>query len=289
MTNIKYKLFLKVLLAFNILTLALLLIILIRENYPNRIANKLNLTSEKKQNENNAETLKKMNPTFNVKFTDTTSQKLGQEFKVLVLGNSIARHEILKEIGWTHISGMAATNIENDYAHLLFKQLQNELPDKKVSLRIINFAFFERMPSILNLHLIDTITSYNPNLVIFQLGENVSPSDSTIFKEKYIELIKSFQKKGNPIVICTTPFFPSLENNKMIAKVAIATKSFLVDLSNLPLLDEENYAKNEKQYKGNKREWKVNGIGIHPGDKGMKNIEEQLYLTIVAALANRQN
>jgi len=67
-----------------------------------------------------------------------------------------------------------------------------------------------------------------------------------LFEDKYIDLINCFKNTNNPLIICTTPFFPSLQKNKVIEKVALLTNSYLVDLSHLPLLESENYAKNEK-------------------------------------------
>ena len=105
-----------------------------------------------------------------------------------------------------------------------------------------------------------------------------------LFEQKYIELINCFKKKGNPLMICTTPFFPSLQKNKIIEKVALSTNINMVDLSHLPLLESENYAKDEKKYLGDKSVWKVDGIGIHPGDIGMENIANQLFITINASI-----
>ena len=68
----------------------------------------------------------------------------------------------------------------------------------------------------------------------------------------------------------------------MIEQVALETKSYVADLSHLPLLESQNYAKDEANYAGDKSVWKVSGIGIHPGDYGMKNIAQQLFIIINA-------
>ena len=69
--------------------------------------------------------------------------------------------------------------------------------------------------------------------------------------------------------------------NEIIKKVALSTNSHIVDFSHLTLLDSENYARDEREYPGNKAVWKASGIGMHPGDKGMKNIAQELFLTIM--------
>jgi hypothetical protein len=228
-----------------------------------------------------------MNTVFIPQFSDTCNNKNGKQLKVLIIGNSLTIHGIAKDIGWNHISGMAATAKEKDFAHLLFKRIENKLPQRNIYLRLSNFAEFERNLSSFNYNTLDSLVNYKPDILIFQLGENVNIDELNapqLFEGKYIELINSFKKNGNPMTICTTPFFPSLIKNDIIKNVALATSSYIVDLSSLPLTNAENYAKDEKEYLGDKSVWKVDGIGLHPGDIGMKNIANQLFITINAFL-----
>ena len=73
----------------------------------------------------------------------------------------------------------------------------------------------------------------------------------------------------------------------MVRSVTSSTGSFLVDLSHLTLLDKNNLAINEMGYQGDKTQWKVSGIGKHPGDAGMQNIADQFFITINAFLSER--
>jgi hypothetical protein len=119
------------------------------------------------------------------------------------------------------------------------------------------------------------------------LGENVSFNEvntPSLFETKYIELINCFKSDTHHLVICTTPFFPSQEKNEIIGRVALATHSYLADLSHLPLIDKQNCAKDEMNYTGDKTLWKVTGIGIHPGDYGMRNIAMEIFIIINAYL-----
>lgn len=274
-----------------ILTLVFNLIILGLLGYSKRnaIINRItNFTQKKTIITDNQ--LKSMNNAFIPIFTDTCNNKNGSLFKILIIGNSLSYHSIVKNIGWNYISGMAASSIEKDYVHLLFSNIEDLLQDSKICLRISNLANFERNPSSYEQINIDSLVNFQPDIVIFQLGENVNinvQNMASIFEEKYIELVNCFKKKGNSLIICTTPFFPSLAKNKIIEKVALRTNSYMVDLSHLSLLEEENYAKNEKGYLGDKTAWKASGIGIHPGDLGMLNISKQLFITINAAMSRR--
>lgn len=238
------------------------------------------------------EQLKSMNNVFVPEFTDTCDNKNGKAFKILIIGNSLSYHGMAKEIGWNYISGMAATSKEKDYAHLLFNQIEKKLPTRNICLRISQFAAFERNLASFKYNSINDLVSFQPDIVIFQLGENVNIYEQNaplLFQEKYIELINHFKKNRNTLTICTTPFFPSLIKNEIIEKVALETNSYLVDLSHLPLLNSENYAKDEKNYSGDKSIWKVSGIGIHPGDIGMQKIFEQLLITLNASISREEN
>jgi hypothetical protein len=122
-------------------------------------------------------------------------------------------------------------------------------------------------------------------VIVFQLSENVpSNIDMKFFEEKYTELINRFKQDSKASSLCTTPFFPSAERSAVIRKVAQHTNSFLVDLSSVVLQDEQNYAKNEINYPLDRSKWKIEGIGNHPGDLGMENIAQLIFIEINAAM-----
>jgi len=242
------------------------------------------------------EQLKAFNNEFMPEFTDSCTNKVGKPLRILVIGNSLTTTGVDVKIGKNHNGGLVATSKGKDFVHSLLRKIENKLPKRNICLRITNFAHFERNLALFNFNSCDSLINYNPDIIIFQLGENVSDEemrDTLLFKEKYIALINCFRKNASPLIICTNTFFPSLAKNKIIEKVAIATNIYMVDLSHLSLLDNENFAKDEKNYQGDKSLWYVDGIGIHPGDKGMENISNQLFITINASIlrdemANKQ-
>lgn len=222
-------------------------------------------------------------------FIDTCNNKNGKPFKIIVIGNSIAYHGRMDKIGWYYNRGMAASKTQNDYAHLLFSKTEAILPDQKVCLRIKNLAKFERNYPTYDFAELDSLASYHADVIVFQLGENVRFTETCtteLLKEKYTELISYIKNGSHPIVICTLPFFPSVEKNKIIEQVALNTGSYLVDLSHLSL-DKQNYASDEENYPGDKTVWKVKGIGGHPGDYGMQSIASQIFYTINAVLREK--
>ncbi len=73
-----------------------------------------------------------------------------------------------------------------------------------------------------------------------------------------------------------------------IEAVALETGSYLVDLSHLTLLDAQNRAKDEINYKGDKLVWKADGKGAHSGDIGMENIAQQSFVMLNVLLASQK-
>lgn len=217
-------------------------------------------------------------------YVDLTNNVDREEFKILIIGNSLTRHGVLEEIGWFHEHGMAASSKEKDYVHILFRKLEKLFPNKKIHLRMATGVGFERNVIAYNFDDIDKIKKdFNPNFIIFQLSENIpSNINLEVFKAKYIEYINRFKKQTDAITLCTTPFFLNTEKSTIIKKVCVETNSFLIDLSSLVLSDKQNYAKDDENYPGVKTTWKVAGIGMHPGDYGMKNIAELMFITINA-------
>ncbi len=221
---------------------------------------------------------------------DTVNNRKGEAFKILIIGNSITYHYASDSSGWNHNSGMAASNIKNDFAHLLFEKTEKLLPKRKIAMRVINLTVFERNFSTYNFKSLDKFVN-RPDLIIFQLGENVvfnKINTQQKFEDKYVDLIKYIKKGKHPIVICTTPFFPSLEKNNSINRVALRSNSYVADLSQLTLLNRQNYAINEVGYPKVRDKWRVSGIGLHPGNLGMANIAQQIFVIINAAIAAKE-
>lgn len=243
------------------------------------------------QNENGNVTnkqLKAMNNASSPPYVEISNNRQGHAYNILIVGNSLSYHSEAKNIGWNLANGMAASGPDKDYAHLLLRMTDSIMPDKRINLKITPFAKFERNFATYDLGDLDSLLTYRPDLIIIQIGENVLFTETNtpdLFKEKYMSLINYLRGDDHPLVICTTPFFPSVQKNIIIQQVALATNSFLIDLSHLVLLDEKNYAKNEDDYPGDKSVWKNDGIGVHPGDFGMKNIAQQIFLVINALYA----
>jgi len=195
-----------------------------------------------------------------------------RKIKIAFIGNSLTLHSTSESIGWNHTSGMAASSLEKDYVHKTVKKLA-ESKNVNIEYALINLADWEREFESFDINRLQKIWNFKPEYIIFQLGENVLQEDVIGNKEKfyneYIKLIESFGK-NNTRIVCL-PFWHSSEKNQLFTKVAIETKSYIIDLSHLGNgLDKNNYAISEIKYEHQ-------GVGMHPGDYGMENISDNIF------------
>jgi hypothetical protein len=193
--------------------------------------------------------------------------------KIVILGNSISLHGVVPD-SWDHESGMAASDIEHDYVHILLNKISEE-KQYGIEYIVINIAEFERGFNGFNYTRLTGIKEFNPDVIIFQIGENVTTKDITEngnqFRQKYIELINYCNVKNT--IVCL-PFWPQRDKINIITEVAIKTESYLVDLSHLGSgVEPLNLAKSENKYKHA-------GVAAHPGDFGMNSIANILYIML---------
>lgn len=202
--------------------------------------------------------------------------------KIAFIGNSLTLHAVQEDVGWNHRSGMAASKVENDYVH---KTVEKIAKGKRTSVdyAVLNIFDFERNFESFDYRRLEKINEFNPDYVVFQIGENVSKENIELkydlFVEKYIELINSINANFSKI-LCI-PFWYNKDKVQAVTKVAVSTKSFLVDLSHLGSgLDERNFAFSEVKYAHK-------GVGKHPGDYGMENISDNIYSVFNAVLVDK--
>lgn len=192
--------------------------------------------------------------------------------KILITGNSITSHGISEDIGWLHKSGMAASDIKNDYVHLLFDKVKKDNLHKNIILRYSNWSVFERNPETFKGF--DQAQKFNPNILIFQLSDNISPESQGNFQKLSVNFLTKFKTK-----IVVSPFFMSNLNYKISKDIANASNSYFVDISNISN-NKINRASNDLH--NDKSKWKSEGIGAHPGNTGMINISNAIHQSITA-------
>lgn len=194
----------------------------------------------------------------------------------LFLGNSLTYCGVPDEEPDKTKRGLTSTKIENDYVHKLVSMYANKY-EVNVKFSCVNIADFERgfRDSVFSKDKLKNIQVKNPDVVVFQIGENVSYEDISVYGElfftRYCELIEGF--KDSKRIVCI-PFWPVKEKINIITDVAFSTGSRLCDLSHLGSgIDSENFASSYKKYR-------QPGVGAHPGDTGMDRIAKNILCVL---------
>ena len=181
--------------------------------------------------------------------------------KILILGNSITLHEPNYDIGWFGDWGMAASDLEKDYVHLLYRMIRKG--GKEVFMRVKKCVFWElglKDDNILNNFKKDK--AFSPDVIVFRLGENVPVEDQLYFKEATEKLIDYLRPKKCKVVF-TTCFWQNPRDN-IIIEIA------------------EEYGFPCACIGGDKKHKALNmfeneAVANHPGDEGMQMIAEKIY------------
>lgn len=212
--------------------------------------------------------LSEMNNVPMPKFEELISPGISKDsLKILIVGNSITRHTVAEEIGWHYNSGMAASEESNDYVHLLFKKLTKHYPTKKIHLRYSNWSQLEKAPETFSNF--NMAIGFNPNIVIFQLSDNLNPETLKLFTKKSIKFLNNFDRK-----YVVSPFFMHDDNYNYSQKIASKSNSTFIDISNI---SKNNLNRAINDLRSDKSIWRAEGIGNHPGNTGMINISNTIY------------
>jgi len=190
----------------------------------------------------------------------------------LFLGNSLTYHAVIDEEPAEGKRGLTATNIEKDYVHVLLKTISEE---HKVNIKysILNIAQFERTFTKYSFSMEKLALAENthPDYLFVQIGENVAKDDIVNTKKYEDEYIKLLAQFPNSKKIITIPFWPDKVKEYATTAIAIKSNSYLVDISHLgDGTDLKNFSSSYKNYK-------MPGVGAHPGDYGMANIANSIY------------
>lgn len=187
---------------------------------------------------------------------------------VIILGNSITYHPKWESIGWRGDWGMAASSQDKDYVHILIDSLKGINP--LVNVEFYNIAEFERDFYKFDLSTIDSIKRVNTDLLIVNLGENVSEENAskynfTLYLDKLINHISKDSEK-----ILVNSFFPKDIVNAQIKNLTDSLDYGLINVEPL-YYDNSNKALNQFVNKS---------VGKHPSDKGMKEIANLIFNSI---------
>lgn len=201
-----------------------------------------------------------------------------QPHQVLCLGNSMTLHAPNENVGWFSDWGMAASCRENDYCHILDKELKQR--NKNSSVTPLNIAFWERNPYC---NIDSLICRYldGKDMVIIRLGENVR--DIEAFRERIQDLIEVCLKQTSNVIV-TGCFWPDAEKDAILKEAALSNKLPFIPLDWI-LMEHEDiaYPSRDESICGlDGTPYKLTNTEVlrHPGDEGMRMIAESIMQAI---------
>ena len=192
----------------------------------------------------------------------------GKGIKVMFVGNSITKHGIKEEIGWYGTWGMAASDENKDYVHLLIQKINETNPG--ASYCICQAANWERNykngSEYLNEY--EQAKNFESDLIIFRLVENCPQEDfdKDIFYLEYQNLIDYLNGSRRAKIILTTSFWKHVGDD-VILKVA---KERNYPYAYLGELGEDDAMKAIGLFEHS-------GVANHPGDLGMEKIAGHIF------------
>ena len=187
--------------------------------------------------------------------------------RLLIIGNSITRHAPnVAGLGWHGDWGMAASSRENDYVHLLQAKLEAEGKNVLTMVRQASswergFANEDALADFSREH------EFGADVVLFRFTENVpKDADMAEFERCYNEFIDHICPKGSQPIFTTTVWKSDVKN-ALTAKIAEERNAPVVDLLEIGRHDDMMAIGLFEHH----------GVSIHPGDKGMRYIADEIY------------
>ncbi len=187
--------------------------------------------------------------------------------RVLFLGNSITRHGPKADIDWYHDHGMAASEKEKDYVHLLMTRIQKHDPNAVFC--ICQGAAWERNYQN-GSEVYDLFTparDFGADIIVMRLTEN-SPYqafDGDIFARELSAFLSYLDPAGKAKRLYTTAFWrhPADAATRALAKKENAPLVELSDLGEMPEMKALGLFEHR-------------GVANHPGDVGMAHIAARI-------------
>ena len=201
---------------------------------------------------------------------------LMRPLKVVCLGNSITRHGYLPDVEWYSDWGMAASKPENDYCHVLERELQAY--NKQTSVHPLNIYAFEKNPTC-DINSLIGKTCAEADIIILRICENVSDIDA--FEQNISRLIE-YCTNITPHVIVSGAFWPHEKKERILVSAAERHALEFVPLSWITYQSDVYPKKGDILYDIDGKQYPITKefIITHPNDKGMRSIATALLRAI---------
>lgn len=201
---------------------------------------------------------------------------LKRPLKVVCLGNSITRHGYLPDVEWYSDWGMAASKPENDYCHVLERELQAY--NKQTRVHPQNIYPFERNPYC-DIDSLIGKTCAEADIIILRICENVSDIDA--FEKNFPRLVE-YCLGITPHVIVSGAFWPHEKKERILVSAAERHDLEFVPLSWITYQSDVYPQKGDILYDIDGKQYPITKefIITHPNDKGMRSIATALLRAI---------
>lgn len=213
-------------------------------------------------------------------------------YRVLFIGDSITLHGtskgIAQSLGWTHVSGMAASAPGKDYVSGLVTRISNKRKQKVVA---CFHTYGGSGKARERLDAMDKVSSTNPDLVIVQLGEHEKEADGEqALSDAYSGLLRASKAfPNNPIVLAVGPWSGAMKSPTGEyagwAGVVDATMSRKAAELKVPYSSVRDIS-----FIAETKGWgSSDGVKWHPNDIGHSLYAERIYRMYLGAEAARLN
>jgi hypothetical protein len=183
---------------------------------------------------------------------------------VVIIGNSIIKHEPKPEYGWFNDWGMAASCKDSDLVHLLIRDMKDK--DNRTIVKYKNVAEFEMSFRDYDFKNFDSLKG--ADIYIIKLGENVEhyPKNEDAFMNYYDKMISHIDPDNKAVKIIVSGWWEK-RTNILIGNYAKKNDYAFVNIQDLSK-DSSNCAY---------QQFKMLGVARHPNDKGMRVMSERIW------------
>ena len=207
-----------------------------------------------------------------LKDSDKTSFCGDEGLKVLFIGNSITRHDVLESIGWHNDCGMAASSPDKDYVHQTVKMLEEKYG--KVQFCIAQRSDWEADFTTPNTRdYFKDAYDFDADIAIFRLGENVRMTQFEhieVFANALIDAMKYLTEGRDTKLVVTDTFW---RNNNINTSIDKACAEMGIESVKIGDLGDDDSMKATGLFAHG-------GVAMHPGDTGMKAIADRIVAKI---------
>ncbi|MBQ9355102.1 MAG: SGNH/GDSL hydrolase family protein [Clostridia bacterium] len=191
--------------------------------------------------------------------------------RIMFVGNSITLHGVLKEIGWNNEWGMAASDAEHDYVHILMKKTKDKQPDAAFCICQVAQWETDYKNGKEKYPLYEKARAFGADVIIMRFVENCPGKDfdGEVFKREMKRLLDYLDKENKAKMILTTGFWHH-PGDHFICEFGKENKYPVVLLGDLGE-DDSMTAKGLFEH---------SGVAMHPGNLGMQTIAERIFAVL---------